>query len=492
MTVILKILFLLFVTGSLMSCHSDALLEPELEEYSIVEGETVKTRPENKNFDILKKSKYLRGKIILGDTILNYQSVKLHDAPVKRVDIEKLKSPYRDELHQLKGEPFKLITLGGSVSAGVMDGGYFNEGIETSYPNLIARQLGLKDFISPRFDNRDYNGFGRLALSAKNYTGGPVLKFNISTNNSGIKEASENRIVLNSFRDPKSISNWSIPFSTRWEAIWNYSHSLMEYQAFSERIDYKNSSTKLGDIVIMENGFSDMISYLTGARDPNNTDFINGYGWGAAAIQEEAIAISYNTKGKDVSNRRFMFCVFNVPDVLDLALLNYIKSPDVEKSLLFGKEIVFKDYKPEELVWYPNPALDSLMGKNVNMVLKNDILKEFETGRKGIGRYPSSFFKNSQYYRSIANYNDLIQQLGKEYSFPIIDMKSMYSRIRKGEYVTHDGIKVEFKYPHGNFYSLDGIHPTAFGQAVIANEVIATLNTYYKIDIPLVPTRHYL
>ena len=485
----MMIINLLFAAGSLMSCHSNALLEPEVPEYLVIDGDTVKIRQDIKNNDILKKSKYLRGRIIYGDTVMAYIPATLHTLPDKTVNLEQLKSPNNE---YLKGKPFRYIAYGGSITAGVRDGGYFNEGMETSYPNLIARQLGIKDFVLPKFENNDYNGFGRLVLSDKNYTGGPVLKFNISTNNSGLDTNDEKQPTLRQVRDPQAISNWGVPFSTRWEAREHFARG--EFQPFAQRLDYQKNRplSSQGDLITMEHGFSDMVAFLTGAKDRNITDFTNGYPWGAASIQEEAVAILYNQKGQDVDKRRFMFCVFNVPDVLDLPILHYITSADVEKSLLFGKEIVFRDYKPEELVWYPNSTLDSLMGKNVSMALKDAILKKFETGQKGIGRDPISFLQNYNYFQSITAYNELIRRLAEEYSFPIIDMRSMYSRIRKGEYVTHDGIKVEFRYPDGNFYSLDGIHPTAFGQAVIANEVISTLNNYYKIAIPLIPTKDYL
>ncbi|MBX2952038.1 MAG: hypothetical protein KF870_06005 [Leadbetterella sp.] len=485
----MMILNLLLAVGSLMSCHRDGLLEPEVPGYFIVDGDTVKIRQDVKNMDALKKSKYLRGRIIYGDTVVAYIPASLHTPPEKAVNLEQLKSPNNE---YLKGKPFRYIAYGGSITAGVRDGGYFNEGMETSYPNLIARQLGIKDFVLPKFENNDYNGFGRLVLSSKNYTGGPVLKFNISTNNSGVDTNVEKQVTLRPAGSTQAICNWGVPFSTRWEAREHFGRG--EFQPFAERLDYQNNKplSKQGDLITMEHGFSDMIAYLTGAKDQNITDFMNGYPWGAASIQEEAIAILYNTKGQDVDKRRFMFCVFNVPDILDLPILHYITSADVEKSLLFGKEIVFRDYKPDELVWYPNPTLDSLMGKNVSMALKDGILKRHERGEKGIGRQSVYLLKNSNYFQGVNAYNDLILKLSKEYSFPIIDMKSMYSRIRKGEYVTHDGIKVEFRYPAGNFYSLDGIHPTAFGQAVIANEVISTLNKYYKIQIPLIPTKDYL
>lgn len=54
---------------------------------------------------------------------------------------------------------------------------------------------------------------------------------------------------------------------------------------------------------------------------------------------------------------------------------------------------------------------------------------------------------------------------------------------------TDDGITVNSSWAReGNFFSADGIYPTAFGQAVIANEVIKTLNKHYGLEIPLLQT----
>ena len=75
---------------------------------------------------------------------------------------------------------------------------------------------------------------------------------------------------------------------------------------------------------------------------------------------------------------------------------------------------------------------------------------------------------------------------------PLVVINSLYTKILAGGYVTDDGVKVDASYPKGNFFSSDGIYPTAFGQAVIANEVIKTINNFYKTNIPLINTKEFL
>lgn len=48
------------------------------------------------------------------------------------------------------------------------------------------------------------------------------------------------------------------------------------------------------------------------------------------------------------------------------------------------------------------------------------------------------------------------------------------------------GLFIDPSFPDGNFFSDDGINPTATGNAVIANETINVINKDYKIRIPLI------
>jgi hypothetical protein len=60
------------------------------------------------------------------------------------------------------------------------------------------------------------------------------------------------------------------------------------------------------------------------------------------------------------------------------------------------------------------------------------------------------------------------------------------------KYVTHDGVFVNASVKGGNFFSNDGIYPSPFGNSIIANEYIRTLNGAYGFSIPFIPTKEYL
>lgn len=206
-----NLIFLSLILFSASMLGSCALKEPVAvprpsNEYSIIDGDTIKTLI---NKDYLKAKRFdlhSANYLILGDTSVTYQEPRLHTPPATAPDLSNLKN---NDDPDLKYKPLRYIAIGGSLAAGVRDGGYFNEGIMTSYPNLIARQMKLAKFEQPLFDKQNYNGYGRMASTGSNPTGGPVPKFNAVTNNNGIGFIDEKTISSNKYIG--KIDNYAVP-----------------------------------------------------------------------------------------------------------------------------------------------------------------------------------------------------------------------------------------------------------------------------------------
>ena len=92
-------------------------------------------------------------------------------------------------------------------------------------------------------------------------------------------------------------------------------------------------------------------------------------------------------------------------------------------------------------------------------------------------------------------YNTTIKSIAASKNLALFDanhvMQKLASslRIEDGQIYTSD-------YFNGDnistvLFSLDGVHPNARGYAVIANEIIKTINSYYKANIPLVVAGSY-
>ncbi len=89
-------------------------------------------------------------------------------------------------------------------------------------------------------------------------------------------------------------------------------------------------------------------------------------------------------------------------------------------------------------------------------------------------------------------YNDLfIKKFAKDYNHPLVDFYAVYKKVLAGQYISEDGFKIDPSFPNGNFFSADGLYPSAIGQAVLANEVIKVFNTSYGSQIPLIKIKDY-
>jgi hypothetical protein len=69
---------------------------------------------------------------------------------------------------QKESKPIRYVALGGSLSAGVRDGGINQQSQVTSFPNLLAKQMGIVNFRQPLFEGPYKSGTGTISASVKN------------------------------------------------------------------------------------------------------------------------------------------------------------------------------------------------------------------------------------------------------------------------------------------------------------------------------------
>jgi hypothetical protein len=501
-----KTTILTLIAAAMAAC---TVFEPEpkieLTSYSIIEGDTVKTRIEKDFKEYRKKDISFNKHLIVGDTVLTYKAPKLHTPPAKAPDLSKLKN---NDDPDLKGKPLRMVAIGGSLTAGVRDGGYFNEGMLTSYPNLIARQMGIK-FEQPLFDADSYNGYGRKVRTSFNPTGGPVPKFKEVSNNSGVEGVGNEKIKLKAFKG-QNLDCFCVPESKLSAFVGSSENNKINtsiHIKYLERIlnskkpsfydNYKNGDF---DFYLFEFGYDDLIEYMT--KGGNSSVFSNSF----LPLPENDIYPNFvtdppqlvllrniheNNKNK-VKPRGF---VANIPNILDFPIFKTVSTKYVIEQYGQGSTTGKIKYKQKDFLFYltlnediliPSNATDSLMSPKVNIASKKGVSNVPLEDSDVLSREESGILK------SIKGTSIQLEYYKKRFGINIVDLYSLYEKIIKGNYVTEDGIRVDPSYPNGNFFSADGINPTAFGQAIVANEFIKTMNKELKMEIPLIPTAQYL
>lgn len=470
-----------------MSCNSDALLEPGFPDYLVVDGDTVRQRVE-KDIPLLRaKTQFIKTLTIVGDTTTFIPPTRLGAPPQVLPDLKEFQRP------ENKGKPFQYYAYGSSLTAGFRDGGYFNYGMETSYPALIARQMGLTDFKVPTFSNQNLNGIGRLVPTNFNPTGGPAPKFKLVNNNLGISSKTETGFEMEKYREVSQLKNWAVANSERWQLLRLFKDG--GENIFADRFGDKEYSAYIeknpADLVTLESGYTDLVKLVNGETLAGSFDAI--IPWGAVGNNEQRLA--WGSVNSVTGERRNLLCMANIPDPMDTPLFHVVTAREVYNSLLVGRDLIFHSNTDlDNSVFLMNSTLDSLLSPRVSLVLKEDIVVNKQRklgGPVDVKKYYSEFVSNSV-YNNMRYKNIELSILSERYNFPVVDLHDLFKKIREGKFITDDGVSVEFKYPGGNFYSHDGFYPTAFGQAVIANEFIKALNKHYGTRIPLINTREYL
>ena len=469
----IKVLAMYLFSSTCFACTTNfdnLLVESGLDDGEISTISTIESSPSL--LTDVKATTYFLGWSNVGDTTIRVKADKdvLPTLTGKKVDLTPITK-------NTEGN-FRLLSVGGSLSAGFRDGGLYREGQLTAFPNLIARQMGVT-FDQPLFDANDGNGSGYKTLVDIE----PIASFKMVKNNLGYEDSKAEK--LKPFKG-KNIDHYAFP-GMNYDLGYQGSNEKMN-QKFSDRIfdnalkksDFnaaliKKQST---DFFIIEAGYDDIVEGIM-------------IGGGGGVPNQNAFTVTQISETfKTLATDKAKGVVLNVPDVLDFPYFNQITNDKLNKlsgvvirvQRGFGSKN-YRSFNPLRDKLLPSPTVEKLMrGELKNLILLgNDEVLSKDDG-------------DDEWNRMMPGpYNDVqISRKAKASNLPVVDIYGLYKKIFAGNYTTDDGVKVNPDWVKGNFFSADGIYPTAFGQAVIANEVIKTMNQFYKLSIPLVDTRFFL
>jgi hypothetical protein len=85
-----------------------------------------------------------------------------------------------------------------------------------------------------------------------------------------------------------------------------------------------------------------------------------------------------------------------------------------------------------------------------------------------------------------ASYNAVIQSVATNFNFGLVDINTLFNTIKTQGGIKLDGITFSATYVTGGLFSLDGVHPTNHGHAIVANEFIKVINSKYNAKIPAI------
>lgn len=90
-----------------------------------------------------------------------------------------------------------------------------------------------------------------------------------------------------------------------------------------------------------------------------------------------------------------------------------------------------------------------------------------------------------------AKFNAIIQSAASAKGLAIVDMNKKMIELSRASGLQFDGVKYTTTFVTGGTFSLDGVHLTGRGYAVVANEFIKAINSKYRSTIPQVDVNKY-
>ena len=85
---------------------------------------------------------------------------------------------------------------------------------------------------------------------------------------------------------------------------------------------------------------------------------------------------------------------------------------------------------------------------------------------------------------ALTAYNQTIQGLATQYDLAFVDANSLLNELRATGFPQSNGSVVTATFATGGGFSLDGVHPSPRGYAILANAFVAAINEKYGSNLP--------
>lgn len=378
----------------------------------------------------------------------------------------------------------KYISVGNSLTAGFADGGLYLEGQKVAYPNLLAAQMasvGGGTFTSPFFADAQANGSGYLNLSAL-VNGSPTLS-NVTTNLAY-------RDATHLAKYSGEVQNLGIPgmrvdlaFAAPYSAANMYMERLLTDSQVGTTTYFQFIQGRNHTFFSLWLGNNDALGWATNGGV--TTDATN------VLTDKATFSMLFSNLVNALTAGGQKGVVGTIPDVTAVPYFNTVTVP----ALLAAAKAI-------------NPAAVAVFiqtATGVRAATSEDLIRLpfqsaglFGTGTIPYGLDPRNPIANNWVLDKdevirvkdyVNSYNSTIKSLANSKGLAIADTYTYLNLVKAG--VAIQGININSAFITGGAFSLDGVHLTPRGNAVIANVFIDAINGKYASTIPTIDITKY-
>ncbi len=339
------------------------------------------------------------------------------------------------------------------------------------FPNFVPNTDDAKLFRSG-INNDQVNNIGVLGIRVVDY---PVLSWALAANAQGYPYA--NRFYFDPAATPLDelthrVNNLYPTFFTMWLGM----NDVLLYGMYGGQGDGTGHALPIG-------------LNIYNPRD------ISPYGaFDTAYDQALNIAIQTGASG----------ALINIPDITALPFFNTIPANGLVLTRQGQADTLLQYYSGE--LWHKVFEV----GNNYYIIRDhNGLVRQAVPGELILATAPRDSFKCAnwgtttpipdsfvlttdeiQFIRAATDaYNGFIQFEASRHNLALVDMNAYFKTLPAG--VAFNGITYNTQYIMNGMFSLDGIHPTQRGYALLANKIINDINAFYKSSVNPVDANKY-
>lgn len=402
----------------------------------------------------------------------------------------------------------KYVAVGNSLTAGFADGGLYRDSQLNAYPNILAGQfktVGGGDFIQPLFTEAQAAGSGYIKLVQIPDTTNPITVI------SAIKQVAPGAVrgtnsggndLLTKFTGANQ--NLGVP-GIKMADILSPGYGSTQGNAYFERLlpdadqsttyfQYVSNNLTGATFFSCWLGNNDALSYATsGGTSPLTTSALFTTNYTAILNKLTEGGRKGVVVGVPILTIAPFFRIVTIQVINQVLKLIAPGSPSIPALAIQASDA-------------PQGVRASTSGDLFLLSLANQTelakLGRTDVGTK-VGRYaidatnplPTQFVLDAGELTTlnarIAEFNGVMKAQAETKGVAYVDPNTLLTQIASAKGLQQNGITYTAAFVQGGMFSLDGLHLTPAGYALVANEIIKGINAKYASTIPQVNPAKY-
>ena len=444
----------------------------------------------------------------------------------------------------------KYISIGNSLTAGYRDGTLYSDGQLESYPSMLAQQMALAGggaFKQPMMPN-NVGGFadlfqasggtsfyGKLTLKVVNGSLTPVPSApganldNVTAggpyNNLGVPGAKSFHLGVNGYGNaaglPAGLANpYYVRFATSatssvmsdavsqnptFFSLWIGNNDVLAYSTSggvgTDQTGNMDPSTYGSNDITDPNVYAAVINNYVTALTANGAK-------GVLANIPNVTSIPYFTRipampiatltEAQAAQLNAGYAPYNGA-LAQVKAAGLITEAEYQQRLIkFNAGVpngaVIKDKDLTNLTAMQIPSYRQTTAKDLILLTASSQLTPTVGGGTSVAlddKYVLTEKETAKVMTATAAYNTALKGIAASKNLAFVDANTKMMELSTASGIQWDGVKYTATFVTGGSFSLDGVHPTGRGYAIIANEFIKAINLKYRSTLPMVNVNNY-